>query len=163
MGEEGEYDQWEKTRKEGDPPPPSLTWTRYLDNGFAPHQEFQVRLLDFFLGFFGKCVSFALLLTIWLLIIPSFSFRLASRLGFFALNLLVHYPFSFLPITLLTSWSLFRSPKQKVCASPHWAIGCTGTSRMRRLRDVYQSWTPSRNPMRDPAWVCPLAASDRGL
>jgi hypothetical protein len=37
-----EYSQWERDHTVGDPPPPSLTWTRYLDNGFAPHAEFQV-------------------------------------------------------------------------------------------------------------------------
>ena len=37
-----EYEEWEKKHEVGDPPPTSHTWTRYLDNGFAPHQEFQV-------------------------------------------------------------------------------------------------------------------------
>ena len=41
-GGSDEYDRWEREHQLGDPPPRSLTWMRYLDNGFAPHQEFQV-------------------------------------------------------------------------------------------------------------------------
>eukprot|EP00008_Paramoeba_atlantica_P003308 CAMPEP_0201477522 /NCGR_PEP_ID=MMETSP0151_2-20130828/2528_1 /ASSEMBLY_ACC=CAM_ASM_000257 /TAXON_ID=200890 /ORGANISM="Paramoeba atlantica, Strain 621/1 / CCAP 1560/9" /LENGTH=1132 /DNA_ID=CAMNT_0047858269 /DNA_START=73 /DNA_END=3471 /DNA_ORIENTATION=+ len=37
-----DFEEWKKKHDLGDPPPPSLTWTRHLENGFPPHQEFQV-------------------------------------------------------------------------------------------------------------------------
>ena len=35
-----DFEEWKKKHDLGDPPPPSLTWTRHLENGFPPHQVF---------------------------------------------------------------------------------------------------------------------------